>query len=116
MNCIFKNKFLLVFIFFSLIFIGCGYKQTNTQFRDIAYIKFHKSIDKNYRVMINEKYDIYLKSCSFNDTNSCHDDLENNLYEVSSGNNNIKVYDNEKLILDKNIFFGSSNTVEVNLK
>lgn len=117
MNYIFKNKSLFVLIFISLIFIGCGYNQTNIQIRDIAYLKFHKSLYKDYRVLINEKYEIYLKSCTLNsDSNSCSDEIENNLYEVSSGNNNIKIYDNEKLILNKNIFIGSSNIVEVNLK
>jgi len=38
----FKSK--IAFILLSaLLFVGCGYKQTTTQSRDVGYLKFNKS-------------------------------------------------------------------------
>lgn len=114
---IFKNK-LILSILLALIFIGCGYKETNTQIRDIAYLKFNKTDTKSYSVIINEKYKFILDACTQDpDTSRCYDNTIDRIYEVNSGNINIKVLDDEKnLIIQKDVFLGSSNTVEINLK
>jgi len=100
-----KNKVLISLLAASILFIGCGYKQTNTQIRDIAYLKFNKSSSKNYTVIVNDKYKFKL------------DDTTDKLYEVTSGGVTIKVYDNKNnLIMRKEFYIGSSNTVEVDLQ
>lgn len=114
---IFKNKLILP-ILAVLIFVGCGYKETNIQIRDIGYLKFNKISTKTYTVIVNDKYKFILNSCTQNtDAPGCYDDTINKIYEVSSGNLTIKVLDEKKnLIMQKDIFLGSSNTVEINLK
>lgn len=116
MTYIFKNKIVLP-ILAAIIFIGCGYKETNTQIRDLAYLKFTKSLHANYTIVINEKYEFSLNSCVPNkDTGHCYDDTVNKVFEVSSGNNVVKAYDsNKNLILRKEVYMGSNNTVEINL-
>lgn len=116
MNYIFKNKIAISSLIISMLTVGCGYKQTTIQSRDMGYIKFNKSTIGDYKVKINEKYEFYLNSCTPNEnTNNCQDSTLNKLYEVSSGNTNIKVYDNKnQILLDKDIYIGSNNTVEVN--
>ena len=116
MNYIFRSKTALIILIISIFMVGCGYKQTTTQSRDIGYIKFNKSVMGDYKVVVNGNYEFYLKSCiPAGDTNTCQDDTLNKLYEISSGNSNIKVYDkNNQIILEKDIYIGSNNTVEVN--
>lgn len=100
----FKNKLFILFVV-GFILGGCGYKQTNTQIRDIAYLKFNKSSSKNYTAVINNKYKIKL------------DKTTNKLYEIKSGKVALKIYDeNNNLIMKKEFYIGSSNTMEVNLQ
>ncbi|WP_419765303.1 MAG: hypothetical protein ACNI28_02455 [Arcobacter sp.] len=117
MNYIFRNK-LTIILLSTFIFIGCGYKQTNTQIKEIGYLKFIKSPFSKYKILVNEKYEFNLDECiKKDDTGQCHDDTIDKLYETKAGNNIIKVYDrNNNLILQKEVYIGSSNTVEVNLK
>ena len=116
MNYILKNS--LMILIASLFFIGCGYKQTNTQISEVGYIKFEKNSMNRYGVVINDKYTLDLEPCIFNEeTKECTDETKNTLYEIKSGNNNLKIYDKNKiLILEKNYYIGSSNTIEVKLK
>ena len=113
----FKSKIAILVLIISTLFIGCGYKTTNTQIRDKAFIKFNKQSSESYNVVVNDKYEFKLDSCIVDQqTGACHDNTKNELYEVKSGNINIKVYNKDKvLILDKNIYVGSNNTVEVDL-
>lgn len=110
----FKNK--IIAIFLSLVFFtGCGYKQTTTQERDIAYLKFSKSSSDSYTVVVNDKYKFNLDKCqTVNETGNCIDSVDNNLYEVTSGKIEIKVYDKDNnLILQKEMYLGTSNTKEI---
>ena len=116
----FKNKkYIIIFmaIMFSLGCIGCGYKQQNIQQRDIAYLKFKKSMFKQYTVLVNKKYIFQLDACEKNEeeTHKCEDPTKDTLYEVSSGRILIEVTDSSanKLILRKDIYLGSSNTTEI---
>ena len=111
-----KNKVILILLIF--VFMGCGYRQTNTQIRDVGFLKFNKSVFKNYTVLVNNKYKFKLDACVEKDNkDQCVDTTYNNLYEVSSGNLDVKVYNGQNiLIMEKNIYVGSSNTVEINLK
>ena len=111
-----KNKILLA-ILFAILFTGCGYKETNTQIRDVSFLKFNKSMFKNYTVIVNEKYTFKLDACIKNDNiGQCHDDTRDKLYEITSGNSVVKVYDNNNnLIMKKEMYIGSSNTMEINL-
>jgi hypothetical protein len=116
----FKNKkFLIMFvvIMFSLGFIGCGYKQQNIQQRDIAYLKFKKSMFKKYTVLVNKKYAFQLGACenSEEELNKCEDPTRDKLYEVTSGRILIEVTDisTDELILRKEMYLGSSNTTEI---
>jgi Na+-translocating ferredoxin:NAD+ oxidoreductase RnfG subunit len=113
----FKNKITILILIISTLFIGCGYKTTNTQIRDKSFIKFNKKSTESFNVIVNDNYKFELKSCIIDEeTNGCYDKTKNELYEVKSGNINIKVYNSDNiLILDKNIFVGSNNTVEVDL-
>lgn len=117
MKSMFKNKFILIALVLGFLFVGCGYKTTNTQIRDIGYLKFNKNPNQNFKIIVNEKYTFMLNSCVFNkDTGNCYDDTSNKMYEIESGNINLKVYDsNGTLIMDKEFFVGSNNTIEVNL-
>jgi uncharacterized membrane protein len=102
---------IIISILLLLIFSGCGYKQTNTQIRDISFLKFNKSPDKGYKVIINGKYKFKLDSNIIKENN-----IVDNLYEVKSGNSIIKVFDTKNnLIIKKEIYIGSSNTLEINL-
>jgi hypothetical protein len=110
-----KNKVIILLL--SLVVVGCGYRQTNTQIRDIGYLKFNKSVFKSYKVVVNNKYQFKLDACvEQDDKNQCQDNTFNKLYKVSSGNLDVKVYNNDILIMDKEVYVGSSNTVEINLK
>lgn len=111
----FKNKIILLLVL--LVFSGCGYKQTNTQSRDISYLKFTKSITKNYTVVVNDKYEFKLDSCIEKDDNDhCVNSTFNKMYEISGGNSVIKVFDGQNtLIMRKEIYVGTSNTMEINL-
>lgn len=117
MYYMFKNK--LIFIIISMfIFTGCGYKQTNTQIDEVGYFKFIKTPFSKFKVLVNDKYKFNLDECvQKDDTGQCYDETIDKLYETKAGNNFIKVFDkNNNLILEKEIYIGSSNTVEVNLK
>ena len=116
MNYMFKSKLLLILLAL-LVLTGCGYKQTNTQSRDVSYLKFTKSISKNYIVVVNDKYEFKLDSCIEKDANEeCVNSTFNKMYEISSGNSFIKVFDGQNnLIMRKEIYVGSSNTMEINL-
>jgi len=116
----FKNKnFLLMAVVVIFFFgcVGCGYKQLNIQKRDIAYLKFKKSMYKKYSVLVNKKYVFELGGCEYHgeEKNECQDPTSNKLYEVSSGKILIEVTDNSsgKLILRKELYLGSSNTTEI---
>jgi len=97
---------------------GCSYKQTNTQIRDTAFLKFTKSSTQKYTVVINDQYTFNLDSCTLQiETGQCYDDTTNKLYKITSGKFTIKVYDQDtNLILQKEHFIGSSNTMEINLQ
>ena len=112
-----KNS-VFVLLLSVVLFTGCGYKQTNTQIRDIAYLKFNKSSFKNYTVIVNDKYKFKLDGCSKRDINGeCRDDTSDKLYEISSGGVTIEVYDDKNnLIMRKEFYIGSSNTMEVDLQ
>ena len=116
MNYILKNKTILL-LFLAVLVSGCGYKQTNIQSRDIAYLKFTKSTDKNYTVVVNNKYQFKLDSCINHDSpEDCYDDTINKLYEISSGKVFLKVLDdNNNLLMSKDMYIGSSNTMEIAL-
>ena len=110
----FKSKMILVLLSM-IVLVGCGYNQTTTQSRDVGYLKFNKHDNSNYYVVVNDKYEIKLEKCIQNEnTPNCFQDTKNKLYELTSGNLNIKVFDNKRnLIIDKNLYLGSSSTVEV---
>lgn len=112
----FKSK--IVAIFLSLFFlVGCGYKQTTTQENDVAYLKFNKSTSDSFTVVVNDKYKFTLDKCiNVNETGNCVDPVDDNLYEVSSGKVEIKIYDKkDNLILQEEMFLGASNTKEISL-
>jgi len=117
MTCIFKNKVIFIFTLLTILFSGCGYKQTNTQIKDVSFLKFNKSEYKNYTILVNEKHKFNLNACvSKDDNGQCYDDTVNKLYEVKSGNVSIKVLDGKNnLIMKKEMFLGSSNIMEVDL-
>lgn len=112
----FKNKITILLIAF--IFIGCGYRQTITQVRDVAFLKFNKSISKDYMVVVNDKYQFKLKACVVKDNSGqCHSSTQDTLYKISSGNSVIKIYDSKNhLIMNKKVYIGSSNTMEIDLQ
>lgn len=114
MNYIFKSNIAIILLI-SIFVSGCGYKETTMQSRDIGFIKFIKSVMGDYKIIVNDNYEFYLKSCIPDvNTNTCQDDTINKLYEVSSGNTNIKIYDNRnQIILNKDFYIGSNNTIEV---
>lgn len=114
---IFKNK-ILISILLAVLFVGCGYKQTNTQIRDNAYIKFHKKSTITYTVVVNDKYKFILDACKEDpNTHRCYDNTIDKVYEVNSGNVVIQVFDEqENLVMRKEVYLGSSNTVEVHLQ
>ena len=116
MSFILRNKIFLPLLI-TFLFIGCGYKQTNTQIRDVGYLKFNKSKTDTFIVIVNDTYKFKLDSCQTqNETDHCHDDTVDKLYEISSGNAVIEVYDNKNnLLMRKEIYVGSSDTVEVDL-
>ena len=110
----FKSKH-IIYLLFALFLVGCGYKQTNTQMRDTAYLKFHKSDFQVFDVHVNDIYSFKLEACTKNEeTGQCV--KEDKVYQVDSGNINIKVYNNNKeLVYQKDMYIGSSNTMEVTL-
>lgn len=112
----FKSK--IAFILLSaLLFVGCGYKQTTTQSRDVGYLKFNKSSSAGYRVVINDKYEFLLDQCTEQQSvGQCQDTTSDKLFEVSSGVVTIKVFDaTQKLIYKEEIYLGSTNTKEISL-
>ncbi len=106
MNYILKNKiFFLAIVITVSLFSGCGYKQITTQTRDTAFLKFNKSLSKNYIININNKYEFDIRG-----------DISNKLYKIKSGKINLKVYnDKHVLLLQKEYYIGSNNTKEVDL-
>jgi ribosomal protein S4E len=115
----FKNKlmFISLLLLMGLVFNGCGLKETNTQIRDIAYLKFDKASDKEFKVVINDSKEFKLSKCILNqETGGCQDSNKNNMYEVKSGKVNIKIFDdNNNLIRNKDVYIGSNNTFEIGL-
>lgn len=111
----FKNKIILLLL--SLALVGCGYKETTLQSRDVGYLKFKKSASNNYTVVVNDTYTFTLTPCTQKDVNAqCVDETNDNIYEVSSGNIKIKIYNNHNtLIMSKEAYLGSSNTMEIDL-
>ncbi|WP_067178059.1 hypothetical protein [Sulfurospirillum sp. UCH001] len=112
----FKNKIVLI-LMSTLLFVGCGYKQTTTQTRDVGYLKFNKSSSAGYRVVINDKYEFMLDQCAEQQAvGQCQDTTSDKLFEVSSGLVAIKVFDaTKKLIYKDEIYLGSTNTKEITL-
>ena len=110
----FKNNIILLFAI-SFVLYGCGYKQTSVQSRDIGYLKFLKTDSKQFTVMINNKNKFTLDGCINKDNDlECVDTTENKLYEVTSGNIDIQVFNKQgELILHRNSYLGSSSTMEV---
>lgn len=111
-----KSKILL-FLALITVFTSCGYRETSTQIRDVSFIKFNKSRFNSYTVVVNDTYKFQLSSCNNDkDTNECHDDTVDKLFEISSGNVVVKVLDeNQNLIMEKSMYIGSSSTKEINL-
>lgn len=116
MTYMFKNK-IIISLLLTVFFIGCGYKQSSTQIRDVAFLKFNKSWLKSYTVVVNEKYKFQLDACVERDKGvPCYDGTENQVYEITSGNTFIKVFDKDNnIIMNKEMYIGSSNTMEVDL-
>ena len=116
MNYIFKNNTLLSLLVIVLL-TSCGYKETNTQTRDIAFLKFNKSKLNSYTVVVNNRYTFKLSSCTKNkETHQCHDDTKDKLFEVSSGNIALKILDKDgSLIMNITMYIGSSSTKEITL-
>ena len=113
-----KNK-ILTLILFAILFSGCGgYKQTNTQIRDVSFLKFNKPIFKSYTVLVNGKYKFTLDACTEKDAaGQCQEDTREKLYEITSGKTIIEVFDsNDSLVMKKEMYIGSSNTMEINLQ
>lgn len=107
MNYMLKNKLTIILILLVVLLSGCGIKQTNTQIKDVSFLKFNKSMFKDYTVIVNEKFKFKL---------NVNDDTDSKLYEITSGNSVIKVFDNNNnLIMEKEMYIGSSNTMEINL-
>lgn len=111
-----KNN-IIVLILLAILFTGCGYKETNTQTRDISFLKFNKSMSKKYIVIVNETYKFNLDSCINKDgMGHCTDNADDKRYEIKSGNSVVEVLDNNNnLIMRKEMYIGSSNTMEINL-
>ncbi len=111
-----KNKFILS-ILLLIMAAGCGSKQTNTQIRDVAFLKFSKSMFNDYTVIVNNKYKFILGACDEKDLpEECTNSTDDKLYEITSGNVVVKVLDsNNNLIMEKEMYIGSSNTKEINL-
>lgn len=109
-----KSKLLALFILSTFV-TSCSYIETNTQIRDIAYLRFVSNISQDYTVVINDKHEFMLNPCTIkNSTGNCINDISKKLYEVTSGNINIKVTDNDKrIVLDKTMYIGSGSTAEV---
>lgn len=97
----YKNSLLICIIF---ILIGCGYKETNNQSRDIAYISINKNNQQNYRLVVDDS------EYQFSATQDI-------LFKITNGTKNIKIYDeNNKLIYQATKYVGSNNTIEINLQ
>lgn len=116
MYYMFKNKSKISLLtIFSILFIGCSHKETVTQYRDVSYIKFNKSSNSKYFVTINDKYNFTVDSCINTDNNECTSE-KNKLYKIKSGVNNIKVLDsNKNIIINKEFYVGSDNTMEIDI-
>ena len=111
-----KNK-LTLSVLLLIIISGCGSKQINTQIRDVAFLKFNKSMFNDYTVIVNNKYKFTLGACiENNNQEQCSNSTDDKLYEITSGNVVVKVLDsNNNLIMEKEMYIGSSNTKEINL-
>lgn len=112
-----KNKSVISLLLIIMITSGCGYRQTNTQIRDVAFLKFNKSMFKDYTVIVNDKYKFTLDGCTeTNNPEECNDNTDDKLFEITSGNVVVKVLDKENnMIMKKEMYIGSSNTKEINL-
>lgn len=111
----FKNKVIIAFLGMFLL-VGCGYKQTTTQVRDIGYLKFTKNPSSKFSIVVNDKYEFQLKTCEKDDHGNCYDSTVDKLYEVSSGKVIVKVFDAKNILILKDEFYlGSDNTKEINL-
>lgn len=95
-NFIFKSSLMLVFLI-----TGCGLKEQNIQKENVAFLKFNSS--KSYEILLNDdaKFDLNTS--------------KNISYQTNSGKNNIKVYENGALILEKDVFLGQDSTKIINL-
>lgn len=95
-----------------ILIAGCAHKEGVIQSRDISYLSFIKSASKTYTVTINNKETFILNEC----IEPCNKSSQDTLYEIDSGKILIKVTDgNHKLVLEKNVYIGSSNTMEIKL-
>jgi len=101
MMLISKSKFLISLIS-AILLAGCSYIETNTQIRDIAYLRFGNIKEKEYTVVVNESRQFKLNS---NDSKK--------LYEIPSGNITLKITDDDKIVLMKSMYISSGNTVEI---
>lgn len=74
-------------------------------------------MSKKYTVIVNEKHKFNLDECiNKDDFEHCADSTSDKLYEIKSGNSIIEVLDrNKNIIMRKEMYIGSSNTMEINL-
>lgn len=114
MSYLLRSK-LLALILLALVLDGCGYKATTTQTRDTAFLKFSVTNSNNYIVTVNSAHKFKLKACvNGEEATPCGNANEDVLYEVSSGQLLIVVTDDHgNLIMERNMYVGSGNTVEV---
>ena len=118
----YRNKFALLSIGLLLVLLssGCSYKESLTQSRDRGFLKFSKNMFKSYTVLVNDKYSFVLDHCVYDEEiprdDQCQGNYWNKLYEVSSGNVFLKIFDSkDQLIFSKEIYLGSNTTYEVKL-
>lgn len=111
-----KSKLFAVLILATFL-VGCSYIETSTQIRDVAYLRFVGNISQDYTVVVNDRHTFKLNPCAANgSTGDCIDNTSKKLFEVKSGNVNIKITDSDKkIILEKSMYLGAGNTAEVNL-
>lgn len=93
MKFIFKSSLVVLFL------SGCGLKEQNIQKQNIAYLQISSS--KTYDVLVND-------NLSFKTQKGVN-------YEIPSGLNHLKIYENSKLVYQKDIFLGTDSTKIINL-